>query len=125
MKAVSLIVGLAIGLALSLTVAVGVARYFTRQQNAGPDAVQSTVEMETDGARPRGGGGAAVGDNNARAAKFEALDTDKDGKLTLAEFSGARKTAEAAKWFERRDADHDGFLSREEFLPWSAPPKTP
>jgi hypothetical protein len=124
MKAVSLIVGLAIGLALSLTVALGVAWYFMRAQNAGPDAVQGTLEMEIDGARPRGGG-VVAGDNNPRAAKFAELDLDKDGKLTLAEFSGARKTAEAAKWFERRDADHDGFLSREEFLPWSAPPKTP
>jgi tRNA A-37 threonylcarbamoyl transferase component Bud32 len=61
--------------------------------------------------------------NNVRAAKFAELDTDNDSKLTLAEFGVGRKPAEAAKWFERRDADHDGFLSREEFLPFSAGPK--
>jgi hypothetical protein len=118
-----LIVGLAIGLALSLTVALGVAWSFMREQNAGPDAVQGTLETEINGARPRGGGGAAAG-NNVRAAKFAELETDKDGKLTLAEFGVGRKPAEAAKWFKRRDADHDGFLGREEFLPFSAGPKT-
>ena len=80
--------------------------------------------MEIDGA-PRRGGGVVAGDNNPRAAKFAEPDFDKDGKLTLAEFSGARKPAEAAEWFQRRDTDRDGFLSREEFPPWSAPPKTP
>jgi len=118
-----LIIGLAIGLALSLTVAVGVAWYYMRDQNAGSDAVQGTSETEINGARPRGDGGAAAA-NNVRAAKFAELDTDKDGKLTPAEFGVGRKPAEAAKWFERRDADHDGFLSREEFLPFSARPKT-
>ena len=125
MKAVSLIAGLAIGLALSLTVALGVAWYFMRNQNTGPDAVQATLEMETDGARPRGAGEAAVEDANEKAAriasersaKFDALDTDKDGKLTLTEFTGDRQPAEAARWFERRDVDRDGSVSREEYLP--------
>jgi hypothetical protein len=115
------IVGVAIGLALSLTVAL-VVWYFMREQNAAADAVQGTLETEINGAHPRGGGGAPAA-NNVRAAKFAELDTDKDSKLTLAEFGVGRKPAEAAKWFERRDADHDGFLSREEFLPFSAGPK--
>jgi len=118
-----LIVGLAIGLALSFTAALGVAWYFVRERNAGPDAVQDTLGTENNGARPRGGGGAAAA-NNVRAAKFAELDTDKDDKLTLAEFGVGRKPAEAAKWFARRDADQDGSLSREEFLPFSAGPKT-
>lgn len=125
MKAVSLIVGLVIGLALSVTLAVGVAWYFMRAQNTGPDAVQGTLETQTTGMRPRGDGGpAAEGASEKaarvareRAAKFEALDTDKDGKLTLTEFTGDREPGEAARWFERRDVDHDGSVSREEYLP--------
>ena len=109
-------VGLAIGLVLSLTLAVGVAWYFMRAQNAGPDAVQGTLETEINGAGARGGG-AAAGDTSKRAAKFESLDTDKDGKLTLAEFTADRQSAEAARWFERRDVDHDGFVNRTEYLP--------
>ena len=125
MKAVSLIVGLAIGLALSLTVAVGVAWYFMRDQTAEPDAVQSTLEVEPHGARPQSAGGpAAEGASekaarvaSERSAKFEAIDTDKDGKLTLTEFTGDREPGEAARWFERRDVDHDGSVSRTEYLP--------
>ena len=125
MKAVSLIIGLAIGLALSLTVALGVAWYFMRAHNTGPDAVQGTLETEPNGARPRGAAGLAPESASERAdkvtgersAKFDALDTDKDGKLTLIEFTGDRQPAEAARWFERRDVDHDGFVNRTEYLP--------
>ncbi len=83
MKAVSLMVGLTIGLVLSLTLAVGVAWYFMRAQGAGPVAAGATTS-ETVPTDVR-----AVGGNNVRAAKFAELDTDQDGNLTLAEFSGA------------------------------------
>jgi hypothetical protein len=76
----------------------------------------------SDGMDP-GAGGPAGGRPTARETKFDALDTDRDGKLTLAEFSAGRKPGEAAKWFERRDANKDGFISRDEFLPFSATPK--
>jgi hypothetical protein len=121
MKRTFLIVALLVGLALGLSVAVGVAWYVIWRQNAGPTAASATSETETIDA---GAGGAVVGNKNVRAAKFAELDTDKDGKLSPAEFSGTRKPPEAAKWFERRDVNHDGFISREEFLPFSAGPKT-
>ena len=121
MKRTFLIVALLVGLALGLSVAVGVAWYFIRAHHGEPAATQATSET---GPIDAGTGVAgATGGNNARAAKFDALDIDKDGKLSPVEFSGARKPAEAAKWFERRDVNKDGFISREEFLPFSAGPK--
>lgn len=122
MKRTFLIIALIIGLALGLSVAVGVAWYFLRAQSAGPTAIQAKPETEPIDAGAVGAGGTAGG-NNARAAKFAELDLDKDGRLSLSEFSGARKPVEAAKWFERRDVNKDGFISREEFLPFSAGPK--
>jgi arylsulfatase A-like enzyme len=52
-----------------------------------------------------------------RAASFARLDADRDGKLTKPEFSTGRKPDEAANFFQRRDRDDDGFVSRNEFLP--------
>lgn len=66
----------------------------------------------------------AAGNHNARAAKFEALDLDRDGMLSLTEFARGRKPVEAEKWFKLRDVNTDGFISREEFLPFSPVPKT-
>ena len=52
----------------------------------------------------------------AEKKTFEELDTDKDGKLTLAEFTPSAKDAEKApKQFKKKDKDEDGFLSKEEF----------
>jgi hypothetical protein len=53
----------------------------------------------------------------SRETTFARLDTDNDGKLTKVEFSAGRRPEDAAKWFSERDADADGFVSRDEFLP--------
>ena len=45
-----------------------------------------------------------------RAARFERLDTNLDGRISFAEFTGSRSM------FERIDKNHDGFLSRDEFM---------
>ena len=89
-----------------------------------PQASPSDAESSLAETTSAGGGAVAGGNANARAAKFAALDTDHDGRLSLSEFSVGRGTTEAAKWFGRRDADRDGFLSREEFLPFSASTET-
>jgi len=52
-----------------------------------------------------------------RAADFRRKDSDGDGRLSPAEFGASREPADAAKWFGLRDANGDGFVSREEFLP--------
>ena len=70
---------------------------------------------------PAGKGNAgATGKEDARAAAFARLDADKDGRLTKAEFSAGRVPDEAEKWFTQRDANADGFISRDEYVP-SAP----
>jgi Ca2+-binding EF-hand superfamily protein len=47
---------------------------------------------------------------------FEEVDTDKDGKVSEAEFVVGAKNEEKAKaHFKKKDKDADGFLSKEEF----------
>jgi len=85
-------------------------------------AMEAKVGLES-AAEQQGAGGAAAENKSARAARFETLDLDKDDYLSFTEFAGTRKPAGAEKWFNLRDANNDGFLSREEFLPFSAVPK--
>ena len=59
-----------------------------------------------------------------RIALFEKKDMNHDGKLTRAEFLASQPDpAEAPKRFERFDANKDGVLSRDEFIHMGAPPK--
>ncbi|HTG45479.1 MAG TPA: EF-hand domain-containing protein [Verrucomicrobiae bacterium] len=90
--------------------------------NRPPAAAERGSEPAFTEAAPAGGAPMATGHGNARTAKFVALDTDQDGRLSLAEFGMGRSPTESAKWFKRRDADQDGFLSKHEFLPVSAGP---
>ena len=110
---------LLIGVGVSCFLAGVIACYFwlhSQHPQVSPSATESPLPETT----PAGGEAVVTGNANARAAKFAALDTDHDGRLSLSEFSVGRGTTEAAKWFGRRDADRDGFLSRQEFLPFSA-----
>lgn len=59
--------------------------------------------------------------DDGREQQFVNKDKNKDGKLSWEEFSAGRDAGEAKKFFDARDLDHDGFLSREEFLPAKVP----
>lgn len=82
---------------------------------------QSAALSEIAEEPPQRNKGEKAKPDNPRIAKFVELDTDQDGQLTLAEFSGDRKDKGAKKWFERRDANRDGFVSLGEFVPTSVP----
>lgn len=70
----------------------------------------------------QGKAGAAKGKADPRRAEmFLKLDTDKDGKLTRAEFSVKRDPADAAKWFHARDINRDGLLDSAEYTAGSVP----
>jgi hypothetical protein len=58
-----------------------------------------------------------------RAMDFERRDADHDGRLSRAEFGAGRDPADAEKWFRLRDVDGDGSVSREEFLPAAPLPR--
>lgn len=52
-----------------------------------------------------------------RGAMFDRRDVNKDGKLSKDEFmAGQKDPKQAAENFIKFDKDHDGFLSREEFI---------
>ena len=55
-------------------------------------------------------------ERDQRSGAFEKLDLDRDGKLDLKEFTSKRDPAEAKLWFDARDTDKDGFVSKEEYL---------
>jgi arylsulfatase A-like enzyme len=62
-------------------------------------------------------GGAKLGERASdRRAQFARLDQDGDGRLSNAEFRVNRRPDDAEKWFNLRDVNQDGFISREEFL---------
>jgi len=47
---------------------------------------------------------------------FEAVDTNKDGKVSLVEFTtGATDEEKAKERFTKKDKDSDGFLTSEEY----------
>ena len=61
---------------------------------------------------------ALPGGKDGKKAKktFEEVDTDKDGKVSEAEFVANGKDAEKSKKrFAKKDKDGDGFLNKEEF----------
>jgi len=60
---------------------------------------------------------------SGRAQAFERLDTNRDGKLGYEEFSVGREPADARKWFDLRDANGDGSVSRAEYVPEGPLPK--
>ena len=52
-----------------------------------------------------------------RAAKFDRLDKDKHGKLTLEEYVSRQSDPDGAKKrFEKFDTNHDGVVTREEYI---------
>lgn len=72
-------------------------------------------------ADPKGKGKAASKSDPKRAEMFKKLDTDHDGKLSKAEFSGKRDPADAAAWFKARDVDNSGDIDEAEYTASTVP----
>jgi uncharacterized low-complexity protein len=84
----------------------------------GADAATKAVEGNCGGAKPTEGkcGGdkkAAEGKCGEGKCGFDKLDTDKDGKISKAEYDAAHK--DGSGHFTKHDTDKDGFISAAEF----------
>lgn len=69
---------------------------------------------------PKKKAGAGKGDPK-RAEMFRRLDTDKDGRLSRAEFGVNRVPAQAEGWFTARDRNKDGWLDEAEYSASTVP----
>ncbi|MBN2508022.1 MAG: sulfatase-like hydrolase/transferase [Verrucomicrobia bacterium] len=76
-------------------------------------------------ARRQPGIGAKEATPGNRARQFRQKDTNGDDRLSVDEFSAGRAADDARRWFGLRDANRDGFLSRNEFLPAQPPSQPP
>ena len=79
-------------------------------------AIIVAASLVTAGGSAMAFGGHKKGDDRGQM-RFEQLDTNKDGKLSLEEMQAeAQKKAgaRAADMFERQDANNDGFLTTDE-----------
>jgi Ca2+-binding EF-hand superfamily protein len=81
---------------------------FFNNQDADNDQRLSRDEIQS--AMRQVGGEEIPNSDSDRIAAFERLDANKNGKIDPAEWPGKSKD------FRYIDSDHDGFLSREEFL---------
>ena len=77
-----------------------------RQQDTNRDGVLSGDEVWVPAAQ----GTPDRSRREERAARFERVDTNGDGRISLREWNGTRAM------FDRMDRNHDEFLSRDEFM---------
>lgn len=86
---------------------------------ASATAVSQTLvpELAATGMR----GDVARAEKKKAEARFDALDANKDGKLSRDEVTG--QSAYLADNFEKLDTDKDGYLSWEEFIGHNRWPK--
>jgi Ca2+-binding EF-hand superfamily protein len=83
------------------------ARRMFEVMDANQDGKVTAAEM--DAAQKQVLGKKAKRGGMSSAEKIEAIDTDGDGELTAAEHEAGARTM-----FEKMDADHDGFVTRDE-----------
>lgn len=88
--------------------------------------VMSHKEIRIEGGDGAGPGGAVrrevtVSADDIRKQEFEAIDTDRDGKIMLSEFE-TRQKAMLTRGFEMLDFDKNGTLDEAEYLKIGSPP---
>ena len=90
-------------LGVGLAVSVALAQPPEESRDGGPKAAPETKVDK-----------AAAAD--ALVSRMMAFDKNKDGKLTRDEITDTR----LERMFDRADANHDGVVTREEFVTWAA-----